>query len=94
MTSTHINLATGMYKLEKPIYLRENFDLPANSQLKKNDLFVSTSNSLKHLGKVAYVDKDLDYFGGGFCTILRPKENNSEGESISLYAKDILQKLK
>jgi type I restriction enzyme M protein len=94
LTSTHINLEKGTYKLEKPIYLREDFDLPAGSKLKKNDLFVSTSNSLKHLGKVAYIDKDLAYFGGGFCTILRPKQTNSEGKAISIYAKNILQNSK
>lgn len=32
--------------------------------------------------------------GGGFCTILRPKEEGEKGEAISLYVKDILQNSK
>jgi type I restriction enzyme M protein len=91
LTSTHINLETGNYKLEKPIYLREDFLLPDSSQLKKDDLFISTSNSLKHLGKVALIDKDLEYHAGGFCTILRPKEDVDDSNAISVYAKNILQ---
>lgn len=93
LTSTHILLDTGTYKLEKPIYLREGFELPEQCQLKKDDFFVSTSNSLKHLGKIAYIDKDLEYWAGGFCTILRPKADNKKGD-ISLYVKDILQNSK
>jgi hypothetical protein len=84
-------LETGNYKLEKPIYLREDFVLPESSQLKKDDLFISTSNSLKHLGKVALIDKDLEYHAGGFCTILRPKEDVDDANAISVYAKNILQ---
>ncbi len=93
LTSTHIDLQEGGYKLEKPIYLSESFDLPQQSRLKKNDLFISTSNSLKHLGKVAFIDRDMNYWAGGFCTILRPKEQyKGEAEEISLYVRDILQK--
>jgi len=91
LTSTHINLETGNYKLEKPIYLREDFILPESSKLKKDDLFISTSNSLKHLGKVALIDEDLEYHAGGFCTILRPKEDIDNPYEISVYAKKILQ---
>lgn len=92
LTSTHISLErNGNYSLVKPIYLREDFELPINSQLRKNDLFISTSNSLKHLGKVAYIDKDLDYWGGGFCTILRPNASQFNPKEISLYVQDILQ---
>lgn len=67
LTSTHILLDKGSYKLEKPIYLREDFQLSDDNKLQKNDLFVSTSNSLKHLGKVAYIDKNLEYWGGDFA---------------------------
>lgn len=94
LTSTHINLENGNYKIDKPIYLREDFELTDTNKLKMNDLFVSTSNSLKHLGKVAFIDKDLEYWGGGFCTILRPKEGDEDAKAISLHVKDILQKSK
>lgn len=94
LTSTHINLENGTYKLEKPIFLSESFDMPEESKLCKNDLFVSTSNSLKHLGKVALIDKNLDYWGGGFCTILRPKSTLHNAEEISRSTKEILQNSK
>lgn len=94
LTSTHIILDKGSYALNKPIFLREDFDLPQKSKLKENDLFISTSNSLKHLGKVAFIDKDLDYHGGGFCTILRPKEEGEKGKKIALFVSEILQNSK
>jgi type I restriction enzyme M protein len=91
LTSTHISLKVDGYTCEKPIYLREELVLSDKSKLKKNDLFISTSNSLKHLGKVALIDKDLEYWCGGFCTILRLKENYKNEENISIYVKKILQ---
>ncbi|GAA4344374.1 N-6 DNA methylase [Flaviaesturariibacter amylovorans] len=95
LTSTHIDLEKGGYTLEKPIYLRTDFDLPETSKLQANDLFVSTSNSLKHLGKVAMIDENLDYYAGGFCTILRPKANQfMTPHDLSIYVRDILQRSK
>ncbi len=43
-------------------------------RLKKNDIFICTaSGSLEHIGKVAFVNSDTEYFAGGFMGIIRPK---------------------
>ena len=71
LTSTHIGLD---YKLhpENPIFLDESFEIEDKYKLRKGDIFISTSSgSLKHLGKFTYIDKDLDFYAGGFCAILR-----------------------
>jgi len=73
LTNTHIDLKTNKINLqENPIFLREDFKIDIDKKLKKDDIFMATSSgSLKHLGKVAYINGDLDYFAGGFCSIIR-----------------------
>jgi restriction endonuclease S subunit len=73
LTNTHIDLENNQLNLkEKPIYLKENLEVDNEKKLKKDDIFIaSSSGSLKHLGKVAYIDKDTDFYAGGFCSIIR-----------------------
>ena len=71
LTSSHIAL-DGKLTLDNPIYLSEEFKIDPKYRLRKGDIFISTSSgSLKHLGKSVFIQKDLDYFAGGFCAILR-----------------------
>lgn len=45
-------------------------------KLKKNDIFICTaSGSVDHIGKVAFIDSDTDYYAGGFMGIIRAKSN-------------------
>jgi len=73
LTNTHIELKTNKINLqENSIFLKDDFKVDVDKKLKKDDIFIATSSgSLKHLGKVAYIDEDLDYFAGGFCSIIR-----------------------
>lgn len=71
LTSTHITLDHRLSFLN-PIYLNEDYEVDDKYKLKKGDIFVATSSgSLKHLGKFTFTKRDLDYFAGGFCAILR-----------------------
>jgi len=75
LTASHIDLDEGKVRVESPIYLRPDLKIDEAKKLRKGDIFVCTSSgSLKHLGKFAYVDSDMDYYAGGFCAIIRPKD--------------------
>ena len=76
ITASNMDLKTGKLVFgDKIIYLSEEYELPEQVKPKVNDIVVSNSSgSLKHLGKVVYVDKNYDDCAvGGFLSIIRCK---------------------
>lgn len=81
LTASNIDLSTGKLTFEnKIIHLRKDFPINDYTKIsiKKNDIIMSmSSGSLKHLGKVAYADKDYEnLLVGGFLHIIRTKDEN------------------
>lgn len=86
ITASNLDLNTGkLIFTDKIIYLNENFELPIYLIPRENDIIISNSSgSLKHLGKVAYVDKNYeDCVIGGFLSIIRC--NNVELSKAIFY---------
>ena len=84
LTASNLDLATGRVVLDtKLIHLREDFDLPQKMKPTEGDIIISNaSGSLKHLGKVAYVEEKVEgAVIGGFLSILRPK-NDRLGKAL------------
>lgn len=76
LTADNITL-DGHFELSKKIYLREDKMLPDEKRLKGKDCFVCfSSGSLQHVGKLAYISNDTEYYAGGFMGILRPKNGD------------------
>lgn len=76
LTADNITL-DGKFVLNKEIYLKNEVVLDDSKKLKKDDVFICfSSGSINHLGKVAFIEQDTNYFAGGFMGILRanPKE--------------------
>uniref|UniRef100_UPI0035709FD5 restriction endonuclease subunit S n=1 Tax=Helicobacter cinaedi TaxID=213 RepID=UPI0035709FD5 len=75
LTADNITL-NNTFELSKMIYLKQDFIGDKNKILRKNDIFMCfSSGSLKHIGKVAFIDKDTEYYAGGFMGILRSRFN-------------------
>ena len=54
------------------MYVVDDVKTKDSQKLNKDDIFIClASGSKTHIGKVAYVDKDYDYFIGGFMGIIR-----------------------
>jgi len=54
--------------------ISSDLTIKEEKRLGKNDIFICTaSGSLEHIGKVAFVNSDTEYFAGGFMGIIRPK---------------------
>ncbi len=71
LTADNITL-DGRFDIVKQIYVKETKSFPADKKLKKNDVFICfSSGSKKHVGKVAFIKEDTDYFAGGFMGMLR-----------------------
>jgi restriction endonuclease S subunit len=75
--ANNITLATNELNYNDIRYIREDIDLLDSLLLKKKDILMSSaSGSKEHVGKVAYIEEDLDYYFGGFMNVLRKKQDN------------------
>jgi len=72
LRGNNINLETNELDLSNIRYIREDIVLNKEQMLYKNDILMSAaSGSKEHVGKVAFIDKDLDYYFGAFMMVLR-----------------------
>ncbi len=72
LTSTNIDLNKKKLVFDKVIYLSNDLNIDNKYLLKKGDIFIATSSgSISHLGKNVFIDRDTNYYFGGFCAVLR-----------------------
>ena len=75
LTADNITL-DGHFDVKKKVFLVNELELDADKKLGKNDIFICfSSGSKKHVGKVAFIDSDTDYYAGGFMGIIRCFDN-------------------
>ena len=75
LRSNNVDLTTQSLNLDEIKYLREDFEVPPKKKVRKSSLLMCMSNGSKdHLGKVALIDRELDYAFGGFMGLLTPDE--------------------
>jgi type I restriction enzyme M protein len=71
LTADNITLR-GDFIIEKEVYLKNSFEIDNSKKLIKDDIFIClSSGSLTHIGKVAYIAKNTNYYAGGFMGIIR-----------------------
>lgn len=59
-------------RIEKEIFVDNTVSLSDDKKLKKGDIFICmSSGSKEHIGKVAYINEDTNYYAGGFMGIIR-----------------------
>ena len=74
LRSNNIDLATHSLIFDDVACLKEEFVIPLDKKLRQNDIFICMSNgSTQHLGKVAFIEKDIDYAFGGFMGAIHPQ---------------------
>jgi type I restriction enzyme M protein len=72
LTASNIDLKSSSITFEKSKWLKNSVTLNNSEQLKRGDIFICTSSgSLNHLGKFAFIENDIPYWAGGFCAVLR-----------------------
>jgi len=75
LRANNIDLETNQLNLSDIRFVRDDLEISSNLLLKKDDILISTaSGSKEHVGKVAYISEDLDYYFGGFMSVLRKKQ--------------------
>lgn len=71
LPADNINLS-GELRIEKEIFVDNTVALSDDKKLKKGDIFICmSSGSKEHIGKVAYINEDTNYYAGGFMGIIR-----------------------
>ena len=71
LTADNITL-DGRFEVTKTVFLNENLLLSPSKKLKAKDIFICLSSGSKtHVGKVAFIASDTDYYAGGFMGIIR-----------------------
>lgn len=85
LRSNNIDLESHSLDLSELKYLREDFVIPEDRRVKKDSIFICMSNGSKqHVGKVAFIDRDMDYAFGGFMGLIVP--NPSVSAKYVFYA--------
>lgn len=75
LTADNISL-DGNFEVKKMVFLEEGFQISEDKKLIKEDIFICfSSGSKEHLGKVAFINEDTNYYAGGFMGIIRVKNN-------------------
>lgn len=76
LRANNINL-DGELDLNEIKLISKNMKFKDSQMLKKGDIFICLSSGSKsHVGKVAYIDSDTDYFFGGFMGAIRVSDGN------------------
>ena len=73
LRSNNIDLVSHSLNFDDVACLKEDFIIPDEKKLHKGDVFICMSNgSTQHLGKVAFIEDDIDYAFGGFMGAIHP----------------------
>lgn len=74
----------GVLQVTKPIFLKQDYVLPEEKRLKKDDCFMCfSSGSKSHVGKITFISQDTKYYAGGFMGILRTKDSRIEAKFLA-----------
>ena len=77
LRANNITLETNELNFNDIKYIRDDFEISEKLLLKANDILMSSaSGSKEHVGKVAFIEEELNYYFGGFMMVLRQKNNN------------------
>ena len=75
LRANNINL-DGTLNFDEVKQISKKVNLNENKKLKKGDIFIClASGSKEHIGKVTFIDNDIDYYFGGFMGVIRTLNN-------------------
>jgi type I restriction enzyme M protein len=85
LPANNISLS-GRLVIEKPIYLNGTVKISDEKRLRKNDIFVCmSSGSKEHVGKVAFIESNTNYYAGGFMGIIRTDSEKCLSKYLYFY---------
>lgn len=80
------NIINGKLVINKEIYLNEAKQISQDKKLNKGDIFICmSSGSKEHIGKVAFIDKNSNFYAGGFMGIIRTNKAICNSKFLYYY---------
>lgn len=78
LRANNIDLKTNELLFNDVMNVSNEIEFNINQKLYKNDILMSAaSGSKEHVGKVAFIKNDIDFYYGGFMMVLRNKRINN-----------------
>lgn len=91
LRANNIDLETNQLLLDDIRYIRADFEISKDKLLYKNDILMSAaSGSKEHVGKVAFIEQDLDFYFGGFMSVLRVKDDSVLPQYLFSFLQSII----
>lgn len=79
-------MLNGELNVVKEIFLDSTIEIASEKRLKKDDIFICmSSGSKEHIGKVAYIDYDTEFYAGGFMGIIRTNIQRCNPKYLFFY---------
>ena len=83
LRANNITLATNEINLDDVRNIRADFSVTEKQKLKAGDILMSAaSGSKEHVGKTAYIAKDIDFYFGSFMMVLRADKNKIDPQYL------------
>lgn len=77
---------SGNLDIKKPVFLNDSITISSDKKLKKSDIFICmSSGSKEHIGKVAYINENTNYYAGGFMGIIRTNPSKCVSKYLYYY---------
>ncbi|EHN7268026.1 restriction endonuclease subunit S [Escherichia coli] len=93
LRANNITLSNNCLNLNDVKVVRFDTKVKSSQKLYKNDILISAaSGSREHVGKVAYIESDIDYYFGGFMGVVRCDEKLNPRYLFHVLTSDIFQK--
>lgn len=84
--ANNITLDTNQINFDSVRYIRKDFNIQEEQRLIKNDILISAaSGSKEHVGKVAFIEDNLESYFGGFMAVIRIKHNEIEPKYLFYF---------
>ncbi|HBR1010459.1 TPA: restriction endonuclease subunit S [Klebsiella pneumoniae] len=93
LRANNVTLSSNCLNLNDVKVVRFDTKVKDSQKLYKNDILISAaSGSREHVGKVAYIKSDIDYYFGGFMGVVRCNEKLNPRYLFHVLTSDIFQK--
>lgn len=86
LRANNISLNSNTLNFEDVKQINKNVKVSDKQKLKENDILICVgSGSKEHIGKIAFVHKDIDYIFGGFMGVIRSKMLSLNSRFLFFY---------
>ncbi|MBV4396333.1 restriction endonuclease subunit S [Advenella alkanexedens] len=93
LRANNITLSGNVLNFDDIKIVTHDTKVKSSQKLYKNDILISAaSGSREHVGKVAFIKEDLDYYFGGFMGVVRPHSNLLPGYMFHILTSAIFQR--